>query len=139
MASHGTAVAPMVIIDASVWVRAFRVNSSIERQEVDRLLAQGEAVMVGGVLAEILQGARSEQEFDSLHERLSALPYEEATQETWARVGALSYQFRQQGLMVALVDLLIAALALEHDHQVYTLDEHFQRVPELRLHEVSVS
>lgn len=139
MAPYGISVAPMVIIDASVWVQAFRVSSSTERQEVDRLLARGEAVMVGPVLGEVLQGARSQQEFDGLRERLSALPYEEATQETWGRVGALSYQLRQQGLMVALVDLLIAALALEHDHQVYTLDEHFQRVPELRLYEGGVS
>ena len=95
--------------------------------------------MVGVVLAEILQGARSPQEFDDLHGRLSVLPYVEATQETWARVGALSFQLRQRGQMVALVDLLIAALALEHGHQVYTLDEHFQRVPELRLHEAGVS
>ena len=36
-------------------------------------------------------------------------------------------------------DVNNAALALEHDHQVYTQDEHFQRVPELRLYEVGAS
>ncbi|MBI4201219.1 MAG: PIN domain-containing protein [Chloroflexi bacterium] len=129
----------MVIVDTSVWVQFLRVKGSVEHLELDRLLAEGDAVMVGGVLAEILQGARSQQEFDGLNERLSALPYLEATQETWVRVGALSYQLRQRGVMVALGDLLIAALALEHDHQVYTLDEHFQRVPGLRLYEVGAS
>jgi hypothetical protein len=35
-----------------------------------------------------------------------------------------------------MADLLIAVLAMEPDCPVYTLDEHFQRVPGLRLHQV---
>ena len=88
--------------------------------------------MVGPVLAEILQGARSVDEFDRLRVRLAALPYVASTRETWGHTGALSYQLRQQGSPVGLVDLLISALALEHDHQIYTLDDHFHRVQGLK-------
>lgn len=129
----------MVIADTSVWVQFLRARGSAEHLELDRLLARGEVLMVGAVLAEVLQGARSQPEFESLRERLAALPYVEATQGIWASVGALSYQLRQQGVMVALVDLLIASLAMEHGHQVYTLDDHFQRIPGLRLHQAGAS
>jgi predicted nucleic acid-binding protein len=104
----------MVIVDTSVWVQFLRVSGSIEHLELDELLARGEAVMVGAVLAELLQGARNQREYESLRERLTALPYVEETQDTWTRVGALSYQLRQIGQAVVLVGLLIAALALEH-------------------------
>ena len=125
----------MVIADTSVWVQAFRVRASQERREVDRLLAQGEIAMVGVVLAEMLQGTRSRQEFDELSLRLTALPFLSTTKETWLEVGALSYQLRQRGLTLPLVDLVIAALALGHDLEVYTLDQDFQRIPGLRLHQ----
>ena len=125
----------MVIVDTSVWVHFFRSRGSPEHREVDRLLTREEVVMVGPIMAEILQGARSIEEFDQLRIRLAALPYVEATLETWSRSGALSYQLRQQGNPVGLVDLLISALALEHGHQIYSRDEHFERVPALKLYE----
>ena len=123
-----------MILDTSVWIQTFMVSSSSERRELDGLLTQDQVVMVGPVLAEILQGARSLEEFNRLRVRLAALPYAAATRETWDQSGALSYQLRQQGNPVGLVDLLISALALEHDHQLYTLDNHFQRVPGLKLY-----
>ena len=125
----------MIIVDTSVWVQAFRINASPEHREVVRLLAQGEVSMVGAVLAEVLQGVRSQQEFERLRERVAALPYLDETKETWTRVAALSYQMRQSGQPVGTVDLLIAALALEHGCTLYTLDDHFQRIPGLALHQ----
>ena len=92
--------------------------------------------MVGVVMAELLQGARNPQEYEELGVRLAGLPSVSETKNTWVQVGPLSYRLRQEGLAVGVVDLLVAALALEHGHEVYTLDEHFQRIPGLRLHEV---
>ena len=125
-----------VIADTSVWIRFLRVGGSREHRELDRLLAQGDVVMVGVVMAELLQGARNPQEYEELGVRLAGLHYVSEIKNTWVQVGALSYRLRQEGLAVGEVDLLIAALALEHGHEVYTLDEHFQRIPGLRLHEV---
>lgn len=125
----------MVIVDTSAWIQALRPGASAKRQELDRLLSQREVAMVGPVLAEVLQGARSSHEFQELHVRLTALPYLAETVGTWARVGGLAYELRQRGASLTLVDLLIASLALEHDCAVYTFDEHFQRVPGLKLHQ----
>ena len=124
----------MVIVDTSVWVKALRTGRSEERRELDRLLAAEEVVIVGPVLAELLQGSRNRQECEELHRRLSALHYAAETQQIWARVGSLSFQLRQGGDAVGLVDLLIAALATEYGHELYTLDQHFQCIPGLRLH-----
>ena len=125
----------MVIIDTSVWVQGFRLNAAPERLEVDRLLARDEAAMVGVVLAEVLQGARNPRELEELRAWLTALPYLEKTRDTWARVGDLSYQLRRNGTPMGILDLLIGTMALEHDCAVYTLDEHFQRIPGVQLHQ----
>ena len=124
----------MVIVDTSVWIEAFRTGASQERRELDRLLAAEEVIIVGPVLAEVLQGARSQQEFDGLRIRLSALDYASETSQIWAKVGSLSYRLREGGTTLGLVDLLIAALAIEHGHKVYTLDRHFQQIPGLQLY-----
>ncbi len=102
--------------------------------ELDRLLANDEVFMVGPVLAELLQGTRSSSEFVFFASRLTQLPFLEAHQDTWVRAGELNYLLRQEGRMLALCDLVISALALEHDMAVFSLDNDFNRVPGLRRH-----
>lgn len=41
--------------------------------------------------------------------------------------------------LTPLVDLLVATLVLEDGHEVCTPDEHFQRVPGLRLYEAKTA
>lgn len=124
-----------VIVDTSVWVQAFRSPNSVEKQEVERLIRSGQAMMLGIVSTELLRGARDERELEALERRLGALPFLELSKETWREAGMLLFHLRRQGLSVPLPDALIAAIALEGGHEVYTLDEHFRRVPGLRLHE----
>ena len=129
----------MVIVDSSVWILFFQARASPEHLEVDRLLMQGEVLMLGVIVAELLQGARTERELASLHQRLTSLPYAQETQEAWTRVGRLSYQLLQRGVTITLVDLLIADLAKEYACPVYTLDEHFKQMPGVVLHEASAA
>ena len=126
----------MVIVDTSIWIQAFREYASPECSHVDLLLAGGKVAMVGIVLSEILKGARNQEDFGRLREDMTRLPYLETTQETWITAGALSYQLRVKGVTVSLPDLVIASLAMEGDHEVYTLDNHFQRIPGLKLYNV---
>lgn len=124
----------MVIVDTSVWIQALRVHASPERSEIDSLLESNTLVMVGPVLAEVLQGARTTREFEELRDQFVALPYLQESSQTWVMAGALSHQLRQRGKSVPLMDLLIAALALEHKHQVYTRDEHIRGISGLSLY-----
>ena len=124
----------MIIVDTSVWVRYLRFPGSDEGRELDNLLQKRQVALAGVMLAEILQGARDPQDFEELGVQLASLPYVSETKNTWIQVGVLSYQMRQQGRLIPLTDLTVAALAMEHGHSLYTLDEHFQRVPGLQLH-----
>lgn len=124
----------MVIIDSSAWIHFINQPASPEGRAVRALVERGEAVMVGIVLSELLQGAQSQRDAEELKYVFNGLPYIECQQTTWIRAAELSREMRQKGQAVALTDLLIAALALEHGHLVYTLDVDFQRIPEITLH-----
>lgn len=130
-------MAPLVIIDSSVWVQYFRAPDSAEGEEVERLIRAGEVAVVGAIYAELVHGARDEKELRRLEEDLNAFPFFDTDKWVWRRAGRLLFELRRQGVTVSLADAVIAAIALEAGHEVYTLDEHFQRVPGLRLHEAS--
>ena len=88
--------------------------------------------MTGVVLAEVLQGARTEREYEMLLSSLTALPYQEMNNRTWASAGRKGLRLRIEDGLIPLTDLAIAALAIEYDHEVCTLDGHFDRVVDLK-------
>jgi predicted nucleic acid-binding protein len=124
----------MVIADTSVWIPFFNRPDSPEKIALDMLIDADEVALVGVVLAELLQGCRTQSERTTLSEALLALRYFEVTQTIWSRTGDLSAQLLRKGVTLPLSDLLIAALAIEHDCLVYSLDAHFKKIPGVHLY-----
>jgi tRNA(fMet)-specific endonuclease VapC len=48
--------------------------------------------------------------------------------------GGVRADLRRQGKLIPDLDLLIAATALRHNLTVVNRDEHFRRIPGLKLH-----
>ena len=88
------------------------------------------------VAAEVLQGAKTESDFQQLEDKLDALHFYHADEETWQRAARLSFTLKRIGLKTPLSDLLVAQVALDNDLTVYAADEHFDRVDGLKLHKV---
>ena len=63
----------MVIADTSVWIPFFNRPGSPEKATLDILIDADEIALVGVVLAELLQGCRTESERHSLSDVLAAL------------------------------------------------------------------
>lgn len=124
----------MVIADTSVWIPFFNRPDSPQKATLDLLIDADEVVLVGVVLAELLQGCRTSSERETLSEALLALPYHEVTQFIWSQTGDLSAQLLRRGVTLPLSDLIIAALAIEHHCPVYSLDTHFKKIPGVRLY-----
>ncbi len=124
----------MVIVDTSVWIPFFNRPSSREKLVLDALIDADQALLVGVVLTEILQGCRTSRERDLLTDLLRALPYLEVSQSVWVLAGDLSADLQRRGVTLPLSDLLIGAMALTHKCRVYTLDAHFKKIPGLTLY-----
>ena len=124
----------MVIADTSIWINAQRRPESVDAREFWRLFDGREIAMVGPVLAELLHGLRTQREFDAVVGQFAALDYLEVDRQTWTLVGRLRRQLRHRGELIGFADSITAALAIQHDRAVYTLDGDFGRVPGLRLY-----
>lgn len=87
------------------------------------------------VLTELLQGAKSQGEFDAILDGMAALPLLSTTLSTWVEAGKISFSLRRKGITIPTTDLIISSLALEHKCMIFTMDPHFQKIPQIELYE----
>jgi len=123
-----------VIVDTSVWIQFFNAPQSKEKKEIDKLLNDNRVAVVGVIVSELLQGSRSQRDFEKIEDKINALPYMEVSKNTWMEVGRTSFQLRKQGITVPLTDILIAIVARENGCEIYTLDPHFKKIPDVKLY-----
>jgi predicted nucleic acid-binding protein len=125
----------MILVDTSIWVRSLRRNFPRERQVVADLIDRDLIATTDIVVAEVLQGARSEADFQELADKMGALNFFHADEGAWLNAAKLSFELRRRGLTTALSDLVIATVALEHNLEVYSADSDFERVTNLQLYQ----
>jgi predicted nucleic acid-binding protein len=124
----------MVVVDTSVWIRFLRQPQAETSGDLRQLLRRNRAAITGVILAEVLQGGRGEEEFRLLRETLDGVPYLDLGKEVWIRAGAISAELRREGNPLPLTDISIAAAAIEGDHELFSLDPDFERIPGLRVY-----
>jgi len=115
-----------VLIDTSVWIAYLRRGASENVAEaVDSLLTRCEILVPKLVLAELIQGARSEKEIAVIQEFLEAFHVVGEGKNTWIEAGKLSFFLRKKGKNIGLADCYIAVIAKESGCPLLTLDKHF--------------
>jgi len=125
-----------IIVDTCVWIEFFREPESELTLHLKGLLRERKVIMVGMVMAEILQGVKAPKEANLVKQSLEKLPYLEITRDIWEAAGEISASLRGTGVTIPLSDLIIAAVALSGGHEIFTIDPHFFKVDRLRLHNV---
>ena len=126
-----------VIPDTSAWIQYFRVGGSPEALAIRSLLVSGRVILVGVVYAELMRGARNQEQLEILQDTLQSLPYIETDKDTWTLTGKILNSLDRSGERIPVTDALIAAIAIQNNLSVYTQDDHFNRVSDLRLYEPS--
>jgi predicted nucleic acid-binding protein len=124
----GGAELPRILIDTSVWIEYFRKRSSDLSNEVDEILSRREVYVPKIVVAELIQGSKSEQEVSIIRDFLEAFNIIDQKEDTWVKAGELSFNLKKKGKIVNLSDCYIAVIAQEHSCQILTLDEHFKDI-----------
>ncbi|OGW60065.1 MAG: hypothetical protein A2V83_11210 [Nitrospirae bacterium RBG_16_64_22] len=121
----------MIIADTSVWIPFFNRPDSKEKHTLDILIDADEVSLAGVVLAELLQGCRTSKDRHTIQEAMLALPYFEMNRAAWIRAGEISAALLRRGITLPMSDLIVAALALEHQCRIYSLDSYFAKIPGL--------
>jgi predicted nucleic acid-binding protein len=133
-----------VLVDTSVWSLALRRKAgSLNKreaalaQELHDLMKEGRVRIIGAIRQELLRGARTSENFETVKEKLRRFPDLVPETEDYERAAELELPLRQSGISGAPTDLLICAVALAHNLAIFTTDkdfEHFRKVIPLQLH-----
>jgi tRNA(fMet)-specific endonuclease VapC len=124
------------LLETSVAIHVLRGNETIASR-LEALLRGEEAAVSACTVAELLYGVERAVahtvERDHVARFLQAftvLPFDVEAARAYAHMEA---GMRQLGQRIPVMDALIAATALSHGLTILTADEHFRRVPQLRV------
>lgn len=116
------------IIDTSVWIDYFRKQSAALSEAVDAVLSGDDIYIPKIVVAELIQGAKSQKEILIIEDFIDAFKIIDQKEDTWLEAGKLSYRLKKKGKNVNLTDCYIAIIAREYECKIFTLDKHFKEI-----------
>jgi len=120
--------AEKILIDTSVWIKYFRDKSAGLSKKVDEILSRHEVYVPKIVIAELIQGSKSEREISIIEDFVDAFNIVDQREDTWIKTGKLSYSLKKKGKTVNLTDCYIAVIAQECDCHIFSFDEHFKDI-----------
>lgn len=117
-----------VLIDTSVWIDYFKAKNGQLYEKVDEVLTYSGVYVPKVVIAELIQGAKSDKEISVVESFIEAFNIIDQAEDTWLKAGKLSFAMKRKGVSINLVDCYIAVLAAEHNCAIFSLDEHFRSI-----------
>ncbi|MGB8060298.1 MAG: PIN domain-containing protein [Candidatus Sulfotelmatobacter sp.] len=124
----------MILVDTPVWSLALRRKaedlSPAERRMIrmlQQIVDEGRAELLGPVRQELLSGLREESQFRRLRDYLRAFPDAPVATHDYEEAARVSNQCRRAGIATSPVDMLLCAVALDHDWEIFTTDRDFSR------------
>jgi predicted nucleic acid-binding protein len=114
----------VILLDTSVLVRYLRTASPAIRE----VLASTDCAICGVTRAEILHGARTAQDAGALGKAMDAFIQLPIQQATWDHLGDHLAQLRASGLPMPFPDVLLAAVAIDYDADLWAYDAHFRAI-----------
>lgn len=117
-----------VLIDTSIWIAYFKASDPALVGLVENIMTVAEICVPKVVLAELTQGARTEQEVLAISEFVGAFTIIDQQDKSWDKAGRLSFQMKRKGISIHLVDCYIAVIAHENQCKLLTLDKHFKEI-----------
>ena len=118
----------LVLIDTCAWIDFLRYQNGELGNQVAALIENEQAAICGVVVAELLQGSKSEKQKQQIELLINTVTYLEMQEFDWMSAGQLLQELRTQGITLPLTDALIAVIAQRHQVSVLTIDKHFQHL-----------
>lgn len=129
-----------IIVDTSVWSQALRRNDLKENKfvrELEELIREVRAQLIGPVRQELLNGIKSKKQFNLLKEHLRVFEDLEIETRDYELASEYFNTARKNGIQGSNTDFLICAISFRHKMPIFTTDKdflHFQSILPLKLH-----
>jgi len=119
----------LILVDTSAWICFFdRKGFTDLKESIKTLLDEGRVAVAGPILVELLQGARTLREKQSLERNIRGLHWLRIEDGHWQKAADLSFALRRKGITISAVDGLIAAVAISYRCQLLHRDSDFERI-----------
>ncbi|MBC7367853.1 MAG: PIN domain-containing protein [Undibacterium sp.] len=123
-----------VLVDSTVWIDFLRGRATSQTARLEQCLhSRDDLCCCGFVLAEVLQGVRTESEYVATKRQFETLVYLEADRSTFELGATIYRELRRKGVSIRnSIDCLIAAVVIQHgvhllenDRDYRFIDQHY--------------
>jgi predicted nucleic acid-binding protein len=121
----------VIVVDTSVWIDVLNGRSTLAADRCVQLLEfDADVALTDIILAEVLQGLRSEREATRVEERLRAFPILRLHDvDDFTRAAVLYRSARRSGVTIRrTLDCLIATVCVREDAPILHADADFDRL-----------
>lgn len=120
----------MVLVDTTVWIDFFADRNVLHVAALQELIEnEKDLCLCGVILAEVLQGIRSDAEYIETKEYFTDLIFLPMRQMTFVRAAELYRFLRKRGVTIRKpIDCMIAAVAIENDIRLLHNDRDFDHI-----------
>lgn len=116
-----------VLVDTSAWIEFFR-RKEPWYSAISGLMDDKRVCCSGIILAELIQGAKSEKELEILRDFRHVFEFLDESLDLWQAAGELSNRLQRKGRSVGLSDCYLAVAAKTTGVELLTLDKHFDLI-----------
>lgn len=118
----------MILVDTSVWIDFFAGKHSIQTGLLSKAIEQTEDICLCGlVLTEVLQGIKSDKEYEKVKAILLSLIYLPITKSMFINSALLYRAIRRHGKTIrSPADCMIASICIEHGIRLLHNDNDFE-------------
>lgn len=117
-----------VIVDTSIWSLAFRRSAAQKDkyvEELEELIKEARAQLIGPIRQELLNGIKSENQFEILKKHLRTFRDLDIRTEDYEIASAYFNVARKNGIQGSNTDFLICAIATRLKIPIFTADKDF--------------
>lgn len=117
----------MILVDSSVWIDFFNGTKNNETDKLNKILGLEEVVIGDLILAEVLQGFRSDRDFKVAKDVLTSLTVHDLIGEELAIKSANNFRkLRKKGITIRkMADVIIATYCIENKIPLLFTDKDF--------------
>jgi predicted nucleic acid-binding protein len=117
----------MILVDSSVWIDYFNGRKTTKTDWLDSALGDEQIIVGDLILAEVLQGFQSDNDFKTARTLLLAFPFMEMVGQELAIKSALNYRLlRKKGVTVRkTIDVMIGTFCLNYQLSLLHDDRDF--------------
>jgi hypothetical protein len=120
----------VILVDTSVFIDFFAGKRSKSAERLNKAVVNSEDICTCGlIITEILQGIRSDKEYDKIKSILSELIYLPITKNMFVHAASIYRAVRKNGKTIrGPTDCVIASICLEHEIELLHNDKDFNTI-----------